>query len=77
MTSADTAPIHGFNHELTITLAMTAVRNSLSAAGFAAIDFTGFYNALMVPVAMVMFFIVFLASNAINMLILLSPFPRV
>jgi hypothetical protein len=48
---------------------------SLSAAGFAAIDLSPFYNALMVPIAMVVFFIVCLASNAINILILLSPFP--
>jgi hypothetical protein len=48
---------------------------SLSAAGFAAIDFSPFYNALMIPIAMVVFFIVFVASNAINTLILLSPFP--
>ena len=47
---------------------------SLSAAGFAAIDLSWLYNALMVPVAMVAFFIVFLASNAVNILILLSPF---
>lgn len=50
---------------------------SLAALGFAAIDLHWLYNALMVPVAMVMFFIVFLASNAINMLILLSPFATV
>jgi hypothetical protein len=48
---------------------------SLSAAGFAAIDLSWLGNALMVPVAMVAFFIVFLASNAINIIILLSPFP--
>jgi hypothetical protein len=47
---------------------------SLSAAGFAMIDLSWLYNALMVPVAMAAFFIVFLASNAINILILLSPF---
>ncbi len=47
---------------------------ALSAAGFAAIDLSWLYNALMVPVAMAAFFIVFLASNAINILILLSPF---
>jgi hypothetical protein len=46
----------------------------LSAAGLAAIDLSWLYNSLMVPVAMVAFFIVFLASNAINILILLSPF---
>ena len=46
----------------------------LGAAGFAAIDLSWLYNALMVPIAMVAFFIVFLASNAINILILISPF---
>jgi hypothetical protein len=50
---------------------------SLSALGFAAIDLSWLYNAIMVPVAMVAFFIVFLASNAINILILLSPFTTV
>ena len=50
---------------------------SLAAMGFATIDLHWFYNALMVPVAMVAFFIVFLASNAINILILLSPFTTV
>jgi hypothetical protein len=48
-----------------------------SAAGLAAIDLSWLYNALMVPVAMAAFFIVFLASNAINILILLSPFTAV
>src|SRR5882762_235273 len=47
---------------------------SWSAAGFAAIDLSWLYNALMIPIAMAAFFIVFLASNAINILILLSPF---
>jgi hypothetical protein len=46
----------------------------LSAAGLAAINLPLVYNALMVPVMMAAFFIVFLASNAINILILLSPF---
>ncbi len=46
----------------------------LSAAGLAAVDLSWLYNALMVPFAMAAFFIVFLASNAINILILLSPF---
>ena len=50
---------------------------SLAAMGFATIDLHWFYNALMVPVAMAAFFIVFLASNAINILILLSPFTTV
>lgn len=50
---------------------------SLSAAGFAAIDLSWLYNALMIPIAMAAFLIVFLASNAINILILLSPFGAV
>ena len=47
---------------------------ALSSLGFATIDLSWFCNSLMVPVMMVAFFIVFLASNAINILILLSPF---
>lgn len=47
---------------------------ALSDLGFAAIDLSWLYNALMVPISMVAFFIVFLASNAINVLIILSPF---
>ena len=47
---------------------------SLSSLGFATIDLSWLYNSLMVPVMMAAFFIVFLASNAINILILLSPF---
>lgn len=50
---------------------------SLAQAGFAAIDLHWLYNILMVPIAMAVFFIVFLASNTINMLILLSPFTTV
>ena len=50
---------------------------AFSAAGLAAIDLSWLYNALMVPIAMAAFFIVFLASNAINILILLSPFGAV
>ncbi|HLP76477.1 MAG TPA: hypothetical protein VK327_06100 [Candidatus Paceibacterota bacterium] len=50
---------------------------SLGAAGFAVIDLSWLYNAFMIPVSMVAFFIVFLASNAINILILLSPFTTV
>jgi len=49
---------------------------ALSGAGgfLAAIDLSWLGNGLLVPVAMLAFFIVFLASNAINILILLSPF---
>ncbi|WCJ60651.1 hypothetical protein NXS98_05855 [Fontisphaera persica] len=50
---------------------------SWSALGFAALDLNGLLNALMVPVAMAVFFIVWLASHAINMLILISPFNTV
>jgi MFS family permease len=50
---------------------------SWSTAGFATIDLSWLYNALMVPFAMAAFFIVFLASNAINILILISPFGAV
>jgi hypothetical protein len=50
---------------------------ALTALGFAALDLHWLYNALMVPVAMAAFVIVFLASNAINILILLSPFSTV
>jgi hypothetical protein len=45
------------------------------ANGFlATIDLSWLGNGILVPVAMLAFFIVFLASNAINVLILLSPF---
>lgn len=50
---------------------------SLAALGFATIDLNWLYNALMIPVAMAAFFIVFLASNAINILIIISPFTTV
>lgn len=44
-------------------------------ASLGAIDLSWLYNAIMVPISMAAFFVVFLASNAINVLILLSPFP--
>jgi hypothetical protein len=45
------------------------------STGFlAAIDLSWLGNGILVPVSMIAFFIVFLASNAINVLILLSPF---
>lgn len=51
---------------------------SMSSLGFATIDFHAFfYNVLITPVAMIAFFIVFLASNAIQILILISPFGAV
>ncbi len=48
-----------------------------ASLGFAAIDLSWLYNPIMVPVSMVVFFLVFLASNALNILILLSPFTLV
>jgi MFS family permease len=48
---------------------------SLASLGFATVTFPNWaYDLLVTPVAMVLFFIVALASNAINILILLSPF---
>jgi len=50
----------------------------LSSMGFASVSIPALLgNAIMVPVAMAAFFIVFLASNAINVLILISPFGQV
>ncbi len=49
----------------------------LSSMGFAAADFSWLYNIIMVPLSMAVFAIVFLAANAINILILLSPFTTV
>jgi hypothetical protein len=51
--------------------------SAFSSLGFAAVDSHWLYNLIMTPVAMILFFIVFLASNAINILILLSPFTTV
>jgi MFS family permease len=45
-----------------------------SAGLLAAIDLSWLGNGILVPALMIAFFIVFLASNAINVLILLSPF---
>ena len=50
---------------------------TLSSMGLAAIDMEWFGRMLMVPVMIAAFIIVFLASNAINILILLSPFTTV
>lgn len=50
---------------------------SLGAAGFAALDLHWLYNGIMVPISMAAFFVVFLASTAINILILISPFTTV
>jgi len=50
---------------------------SLSSMGFATAGFPGLINFLLVPVSMIAFLMVFLASNAINVLIILSPFTTV
>jgi MFS family permease len=51
---------------------------SLSSLGFAAFTMPNWlYDVLVTPVAMFLFFIVFLASNSINILILLSPFTTI
>src|SRR5688500_6549381 len=47
--------------------------SSLASMGFAAIDMSGVYDALIMPVAIAVFMVVFLAAHAINILILLSP----
>ncbi|HEV2695012.1 MAG TPA: hypothetical protein VG347_19110 [Verrucomicrobiae bacterium] len=50
----------------------------LGSMGFASVSIPALLgNAIMVPVAMIAFFMVFLASNAINIIILLSPFSQV
>jgi hypothetical protein len=51
---------------------------SLSSLGLAAVSLPNWlYDTMVTPIAMAAFFIVFLASNAINILILLSPFTTV
>lgn len=51
---------------------------SMASLGFAAMTVpTWLYDLMITPVAMFLFFIVFLASNAINILVLLSPFPLI
>lgn len=49
----------------------------LASLGLAAADPSGLLHLLLVPISMAAFFIVFLASNAINVLIILSPFTTV
>jgi hypothetical protein len=49
----------------------------LSSLGFAAADLSWLYNALMVTVGIMAFVIVWLVGNAINVLIVLSPFTTV
>ncbi|MCX8089599.1 MAG: hypothetical protein N3I86_01480 [Verrucomicrobiae bacterium] len=57
--------------------AATSASHGLSHAGMAAVDLTWLQNLLLVPAGMMAFFVVFLASHAINILILLSPFTTV
>ncbi|HKX49520.1 MAG TPA: hypothetical protein VJQ48_03735, partial [Candidatus Binatia bacterium] len=47
--------------------------SSLAGMGFAAIDMSSVYNVMIMPFALAVFVVVFLASHAINILILLSP----
>lgn len=54
-----------------------ADETTLSAAGLGAIDAGWLYGLLLVPAALVVFFIVWLVGNAINVLIVLSPFTTV
>lgn len=51
--------------------------SSLATLGFAVIDGAAIGNALLVPFAIITFVVVWLAANAINTLILLSPFTTV
>jgi hypothetical protein len=46
---------------------------SLTGMGFGAIDMANVYNLMIMPFAIAIFLIVFLASHAINILIILSP----
>lgn len=63
-----------------VPLAISVFQNSpndgaaLNALGFAAIDPTPLFQIVATALGMLIFFIVFLASNAVNILILLSPF---
>ena len=58
--------------------ATTGPGATMSSLGFAAVSMPNWlYDILMTPVAMAAFFVVFLASNAINILILISPFSTV
>lgn len=62
---------------VTTVLPETGDQTSLAAAGFASIDVASIANALFVPLAIAAFAIIWLASHAINVLILLSPFTTV
>lgn len=54
-----------------------APETSLSSMAVATADLSGLIHLLMVPVSLAAFVMVFLASNAINVLIILSPFTLV
>ena len=49
----------------------------LSSLGFAAADLSWLYNTLMVPIGIIAFVIVWFVGNAINVLIVISPFTTV
>jgi len=49
----------------------------LSSLGFATVDLSWLYNAIMVPIGIIAFAIVWLVGNAINVLIVISPFTTV
>jgi hypothetical protein len=56
----------------------SATRNAmLSSLGFATVDLSWLLNTLMVPVGIVAFALVWFVGNAINVLIILSPFTTV
>lgn len=62
---------------ITTVFATPDQQTSLADVGFAAINPASVGNALLVPFAIAAFAVVWLASHAINMLILLSPFTTV
>ncbi|MCW5552444.1 MAG: hypothetical protein KIS67_09775 [Verrucomicrobiae bacterium] len=62
---------------ITIMRETGADEATLNAAGLGAIDAGWLYSLLLVPAALVVFFIVWLVGNAINVLIVLSPFTTV
>jgi hypothetical protein len=56
----------------------TATKSAmLSSLGFATTDLSWLYNTLMVPIGIIAFVIVWFVGNAINVLIVLSPFTTV
>jgi MFS family permease len=58
-------------------IAEYAAAGTFPAAGFAAIDGVALFNFVAVPLAIAIFFVVWLASHALNILILISPFTTV